>query len=130
MATIYIADDDDLIRKKIMKAKTDSGPTEKGMPKPDYIENLFHLMQLVSNYEVVAEYEGQYENCSIRYGDMKKQLAEDMVAYIKPIREKAAAITNAKTYLSKVIKMGEEKARANAGETLKLVRNAMAFNYV
>ena len=61
---------------------------------------------------------------------MKKQLAEDMVAYIKPIREKAAAITNAKTYLSKVIKMGEEKARANAGETLKLVRNAMAFNYV
>ena len=130
MATIYIADDDDLIRKKIMKAKTDSGPTEKGMPKPDYIENLFHLMQLVSNYEVVAEYEGQYENCSIRYGDMKKQLAEDMVAYIKPIREKAAAITNDKTYLSKVIKMGEEKARANAGETLKLVRNAMAFNYV
>jgi len=130
MATIYIADDDDLIRKKIMKAKTDSGPTEKGMPKPDYIENLFHLMQLVSNYEVVAEYEGHYENCSIRYGDMKKQLAEDMVAYIKPIREKAAAITNDKTYLSKVIKMGEEKARANAGETLKLVRNAMAFNYV
>jgi len=130
MATLFLADEDDVIRRKVMKAKTDSGPTEKGMPKPDYIENLFHLMQLVSNYEVVAEYEGQYENCSIRYGDMKKQLAEDMVAYIKPIREKAAAITNDKTYLSKVIKMGEEKARANAGETLKLVRNAMAFNYV
>lgn len=130
MATIYIADDDDLIRKKIMKAKTDSGPTEKGMPKPDYIENLFQLMQLVSNYEVVAEFEGHYENCTIRYGDMKKQLAEDMVAFIKPIREKAAAITNDKALLSKVIKMGAEKARANAAETLRLVRKAMTFDYV
>ena len=130
MATIYIADDDDLIRKKIMKAKTDSGPTEKGMPKPDYIENLFHLMQLVSNYEVVAEFEGHYENCTIRYGDMKKQLAEDMVAFIKPIREKAAEITNNKALLSKVIKMGADKARANATETLRLVRKAMTFDYV
>ena len=130
MVTLYIADDDDLIRKKIMKAKTDSGPTEKGMPKPDYIENLFSLMQLVSNYEIVAEFETAYENCTIRYGDMKNQLAEDMAAFVKPIREKAAAIENDKAYLSKVIKMGEEKARASAAETLKLVRSAMGLNYV
>ncbi len=130
MATIYLADDDELIRKKIMKAKTDSGPTEKGMPKPDYIQNLFSLMQLVSNYEVVAQFESNYENCSIRYGDMKKQLAEDMVAFVKPIREKAEAIENDKAYLTKVIKTGAEKARASAAETLRLVRNAMSLNYV
>ncbi|MBV9960959.1 MAG: tryptophan--tRNA ligase, partial [Parafilimonas sp.] len=130
MATIYLNDDDDLIRKKIMKAKTDSGPTEQGMPKPDYIQNLFTLMQLVSHYDVVASFEGNYENCSIRYGDMKKQLAEDMVAFIKPIREKAAAIENDKTYLTKVIKTGAEKARANASKTLELVRKAMHLNYV
>ena len=130
MATIYLNDDDDLIRKKIMKAKTDSGPTEKGMPKPDYIENLFTLMQLVSKVEDVARFETDYENCSIRYGDMKKQLAEDMVTFLKPIREKATAIKNDKTYLTKIIKIGEEKARASAAKTLNLVREAMGLNYV
>jgi len=130
MATIYLADDDDLIRKKIMKAKTDSGPTERGMPKPDYIENLFALMMLVSNYEMVADFESAYENCSIRYGDMKRQLAEDMVVFIKPIREKAKAIENDKAYLAKVINKGKEKARANAIETLNIVRKAMGIDYV
>jgi tryptophanyl-tRNA synthetase len=130
MATIYLNDDDDLIIKKIMKAKTDSGPTEQGMPKPDYIENLFSMMQLVSKYEDVARFESNYENCSIRYGDMKKQLAEDMVAFIKPIREKAASIKNDKAYLSDIIKKGQEKARASASVTLNIVKHAMGFNYV
>ena len=53
-----------------------------------------------------------------------------MVAFIKPIREKAAEITNNKALLSKVIKMGADKARANATETLRLVRKAMTFDYV
>jgi len=87
-------------------------------------------MQLVTNYEVVAEFENSYENCSIRYGDMKKQLAEDMVAFVKPIREKAEAIENDKAYLTKVIKTGEEKARESAAETLRHVRKAMGLNYV
>lgn len=130
MATIYLADDDDLIRKKIMKAKTDSGPTEPGTPKPDYIENLFLLMQLVSGAEVVSKYQQDYENCTIRYGDMKKKLAEDMAAFIRPIREKAKAIENDKEYLTYVIKKGGEKARANAMKTIKLIRDAMNLNYV
>ena len=79
---------------------------------------------------MVAEFETAYENCSIRYGDLKKQLAEDMVAFIKPIREKAASIENDKAYLTKVIRMGEEKARASASATLKLIRKAMGLNYV
>ena len=48
-ATLYLADDDELIRKKVMKAKTDSGPTEPNTAKPDYIENIFQLMKLVSD---------------------------------------------------------------------------------
>jgi tryptophanyl-tRNA synthetase len=100
------------------------------MPKPDYIENLFALMRLVSHYDVVAQFETDYENCTIRYGDMKKQLAEDIAIFIKPIREKAKAIENDKVYLTNVIKKGEEKARANAVEMIKLVRKAMGLNYV
>jgi tryptophanyl-tRNA synthetase len=126
MATLYLADEDDLIRKKVMKAKTDGGPTSDNMPKPDYIENFFLLMKLVSKAEVVKFYEEAYNNCSIRYGDMKKQLAEDMVAFIAPIREKAASIQHDDIYLSAIMKQGAEKARVSAEKTMELVRTAMA----
>ncbi|TAE60345.1 MAG: tryptophan--tRNA ligase, partial [Bacteroidetes bacterium] len=75
LATLYLADEDDAIRKKIMRAKTDSGPTEPNTQKPDYITNLFTLLQLVSTTDTVEKFETDYNNCVIRYGDMKKQLA-------------------------------------------------------
>lgn len=96
MATIYLADDDEMIRKKVMKAKTDAGPTQPNMPKPDYIQNIFQLMQLVSNSDAIRHFEQAYDTCAIRYGDMKKQLAEDMVGFIAPIRERAENIRNDK----------------------------------
>lgn len=129
MNTLYLADDDDLVRKKIMKAKTDSGPTEPNSVKPDYIANMFTLMGLVSDAEVSQKFEADFNNCVIRYGDMKKQLAEDMVRFMAPIREKAQAIQQDKAFLAKVIATGKEKARASASETLKLVREAMGVNY-
>src|SRR5574343_1761770 len=93
-AAIYLADADELIRKKIMKAKTDQGPETPNSEKPDYIQNLFTMMKLVSSPDTLAKFEADFNassqgNCIIRYGDMKKQLAEDMVQFIKPIREKA-----------------------------------------
>ncbi len=129
MNTLFLADDDDLIRKKIMKAKTDSGPTETNSAKPDYIENIFTLLKLVSEESILNKFETDFNNCVIRYGDLKKQLAEDMVNFIKPIREKAADIQNNKTLLSKIIHQGAEKARASASATLTEVRNAMRLNY-
>lgn len=128
-ATIYLADTDDLIRKKIMKAKTDAGPAEKNAPKPDYIENLFLLMKLVSAPDVIASFEQAYENCVIRYGDMKKQLAEDMVAFVAPIREKAESIRNDRALLRSVMEKGAEKAGQSAKETMALVREHMGLNY-
>lgn len=128
-ATLYLSDDDDLIRKKVMKAKTDSGPTKKNSAKPDYIENLFLLMKLVSDEDVVKKFDDDFNNCSIRYGDMKKQLAEDMIRFITPIRQKADAIRNDERYLKKVMEKGAEKARKSAHVTMELVRNAIGFNY-
>lgn len=129
MATLYLADDDDLIRKKVMKAKTDSGPTENNSAKPVYIENIFLLMKLVSPPEVVAKYEEDYNHCNIRYGDMKKQLAEDMVKFISPIREKVNNILNDGNYLKKVMEQGAEKANKSAEATIKMVRKAIGLNY-
>jgi tryptophanyl-tRNA synthetase len=125
MATLYLADDDESIRKKIMKAKTDSGPTEPNSVKPDYIENLFTLMKLVSGEDVFKKFDTDFNGCTIRYGDMKKQLAEDMANFIKPIREKAADIQNNKELLDKITKQGAEKARASASATIEFVRKAI-----
>ena len=129
LATLYLADTDELIAKKVMKAKTDAGPTSPGMPKPDYIENIFQLMKLVCDQNVIDHFEEAYQNCNIRYGDLKKQLAEDMVKFISPIREKAESIRNDKKYLAEVMEMGAVKANASASETMNLVRAAMGLNY-
>ena len=129
LATLYLADTDELITKKVMKAKTDAGPTSPGMPKPDYIQNIFQLMKLVCDQNAIDYFEEAYQNCNIRYGDLKKQLAEDMVKFISPIREKAESIRNDKKYLSQVMEMGAVKANASAAETMNLVRAAMGLNY-
>ncbi len=129
MSTLFLSDEDDAIRKKVMKAKTDSGPTESNTPKPDYIENIFGLMKLVSAADVIAKYESDYDNCVIRYGDLKKQLAEDMVKFIAPIRAKINTILPDKKYLKQVMEQGAAKANKSAGETMKLVREAMGLKY-
>jgi tryptophanyl-tRNA synthetase len=128
-ATLYLADEDDVIRKKVMKAVTDGGPTTPNMPKPDYIENIFLLMKLVSKEEILQKFETDYNNCTIRYGDMKKQLAEDMVDFISPIREKVNAILGNEKYLKEVMEKGAEKARKSAQATIQMVREAMGLNY-
>ena len=126
-ATLYLSDDDELIRKKVMKAKTDSGPTEPNTPMPDYIENIFLLMKLVSAEDVVAKYQGDYNNCIIRYGDMKKQLAEDIIKVTTPVRERIEGYLADNDYLRKVAKMGADKARESASKTIKDVRSIIGF---
>ncbi len=129
MATLYLADDDDVIRKKVMKAKTNEGPSLPNTPKPAEIENIFALMKLVSHSSTLEKFETDYNSCNIRYGDMKKQLAEDMVNFIAPIRKKAAELLADPAYLQAVMKKGAESARASAAKTMDIVRQAMGLNY-
>ena len=128
-ATLYLSDDDDIIRKKVMRAKTDSGPTAPNSPKPDYIENIFLLMRLVSKQDTVKKFDDDYNNCTIRYGDMKKQLGDDMVKFISPIREKVDSILGDEKYLKEIMNQGAEKARKSARATMELVRDAMGLKY-
>lgn len=129
MATLYLADDDEMIRKKVMKTKSDAGPTAPNSVKPEIIENIFALMKLVSAADVLAKFETDYNDCSIRYGDMKKQLAEDMVNFIAPIRDKVNAILADEKYLKEVMEQGAEKARTSARATMELVRQGIGLNY-
>ena len=131
--TIFLADDDEQIRKKIMKAMTDQGPLTSHSVKPDYIQNLFTLLSQVSSADTVEKFEADFNassagNCIIRYGDLKKQLAADMAAFIAPIRAKAADLQENKELLKKITRQGAEKAHARGSETLRLVREAIGMN--
>lgn len=124
---VFLADDPKEIRKKVMRAVTDTGPTEPNSPKSDPVENLFSLMKVVSSPDVVSYFDEQYNACTIRYGDMKKQLAEDIVRFTSPLREKILELSANEAYLSKVVKMGAEKARESGAKTVKEVREIIGF---
>ncbi len=124
---IFLCDEDKVIRKKVMKAVSDSGPTVPNQEKPEAIQNLFTLMNIVSTPDTVEHFNGLYNTCEIRYGDMKKQLAEDIIGFIAPIREKINDIYNDTDYLARVAKAGADKARESAAKTLEDVRKLIGF---
>lgn len=126
---IFLIDEPGVIRKKVMRAVTDSGPTEPNQQKPEAIENLFSLLKIVSGNEVVEHFNAQYNSCNIRYGDLKKQLAEDMVSFTQPIRERILEISANEAYISKVAQMGAEKARESAAKTIREVREIIGFRH-
>lgn len=124
---IYLIDDEKTISKKVMRAVTDAGPTEPNSEKPEPIQNLFTLMEIVSAPEVYQHFDELYNDCAIRYGDMKKQLAADINAFCTPIRERILDIQGDKELLSRVARIGAEKARESASKTIDEVRHIIGF---
>lgn len=124
---IYLIDDEKAIKKKVMKAVTDAGPTEPNSVKPEPIANLFAMMDIVSTKDTYDFFNEKYNNCEIRYGDMKKQLAEDINNFCAPIRERILDIRANEEYMEKVARMGAEKASASAARTLAEVREIIGF---
>lgn len=124
---IFLADDEKVIRKKVMRAVTDSGPVEMNQEMPEPIKNLFTLLEVVSSQEVVTHFNKLYNKCEIRYGDLKKQLAEDIVKFCSPFKEKIEELSKDNDYLRKVVKEGAEKARESASKTIKEVRKIIGF---
>jgi tryptophanyl-tRNA synthetase len=124
---VLLADAPEVIRKKVMRAVTDSGPTEENQQKPEAIQNLFTLMDVVSKPETISFFDEAYNNCSIRYGDLKKQLAEDIITFTTPFRERILSLSEDTTYLQKVTKQGAEVARESARKTIGEVREIIGF---
>lgn len=124
---VYLSDEPEVIRKKVMRAVSDSGPTEDNQVKPDAIQNLFDLMKVVSAEDTYAHFDHLYNNCQIRYGDMKKQLAEDMIIATEPMRERIHAIASDTAYLRQVARHGALKARESASKTIREVREIIGF---
>ncbi len=124
---IYLIDDEKTVSKKVMKAVTDSGPTEPNSQKPEVIENLFTFLELVSTQDTYDHFNEAYNNCSIRYGDLKKQLAADINAFLKPIREQIADYSANEALLKRVAEDGAERVREHARKTIEEVRHIIGF---
>ncbi len=124
---IYLIDEPKALRKKVMRAVTDEGPKEPDSPMCEPVANLFTLLELTSTPEVVAHFRKAYADCSIRYGDLKKQLAEDILAVTTPIRERVGEILADDAVIGRAVKIGAERARARAAETLAEMKKIMGF---
>lgn len=124
---LFLADSDKEIRRKVMRAVTDSGPTEPNQKMAEPIENIFSIMKLVSEEDTYSFFLDKYNDCSIRYGDMKKQLAEDIIELISPIRARIEEIRADDAYLRKVTAESAERARQSADKTIKQVREIMGI---
>jgi tryptophanyl-tRNA synthetase len=124
---IYLYEDEKSIRKKVMRAVTDNGPEAPNSEKPEVIQNLFTLMEIASSKDTYDYFNEKWNDCSIRYGDMKKQLAEDLVNTLAPIRERIIEISSDQDKLDKIARMGAEKARESASATLREVRKIIGF---
>jgi len=124
---IFLNDDEKIIRKKVMRAVTDSGPVENHQEKPEAIQNLFTLMKIVSEKETIDEFELLYNTCKIRYGDLKNKLADDIIKFTSPIRDKIKELNSNEIYLRKVVENGAERARISAQKTMTEIREIIGF---
>lgn len=126
-ACIYLDEEPESIRKKIMKATTSATPVEPDSPKTEAVQNIFDLMKLVSSQEIIQFYEDRYNDCTIRFGDMKKQIAEDMIVFLAPIRENVLRYSSDKVLLNKILEEGNERARVSAAKTIREVREIIGL---
>lgn len=124
---VFLADAPEVIRKKVMRAVTDAGPTKPNQKKPEVIENIFFIMKLVSSPDTYKHFDDAYNNCAIRYGDMKKQLAEDIITFTTPLREKITELASDEKYIHRVAAEGAAKARESAGKTMSEARKAIGL---
>jgi tryptophanyl-tRNA synthetase len=124
---IFLADTPQVIRKKVMSAVTDAGPAEPGQAMSEPVRNLFTIMNVVSDPSVVKYFTDKHASCEIRYGDLKKQLAEDIIKSIAPVRERIDIILADDKYLAKVVREGGEKARESASRTVREVREIIGY---
>ena len=124
---IYLIDDEKTLTKKVKRAVTDGGPTEPNSTMPEPIANLFTLLKIASSEETYQHYLTAYNDCSIRYGDLKAQLAADLVALTTPIRERILELSSDQEFLNKVAREGAERARESARKTLEEVRHIIGF---
>jgi tryptophanyl-tRNA synthetase len=122
--TVYILDEADAVRKKVRSAVTDSGADVRRGPDKEGITNLIDILSVIR--EVAPEdIEGEFEGSG--YGDFKGAVADAVVEYLTPVRERYQQLRADEGAIETALAAGAEKARAIASGTLADVRDAMGI---
>jgi len=123
-AIIYLNDSDEIIKKKIRRAVTDSGEGITFTDDKAGIKNLITLYSISKNISI-KEVENEFE--SAQYGDFKSAVGNAVAEYISPIRQKFEEIRSDKKYLEEIMQSGQEKASRVAFKTLNKVYKKVGF---
>jgi len=123
---INLTDDLKTIQKRLAGAPTDSGKGET-VPTTGGVANLLKFVELFQGKDRYKQYALSYTHDGIRYGDLKKELADAIYKELKPIQTKRQELEHKTTYVDEVIKSGAEKARKIASETVKEVKEKMGL---
>jgi tryptophanyl-tRNA synthetase len=113
---VELLDEPDVIRRKIRRAKTDSGSEVLSSPEKPAITNLLNIYAGLTGLPV-SGIEAQYEGKG--YGDFKKDLGEVVVEALSPIRERALELLDDPKELDDLLESGAEKASEVAHATLR-----------
>jgi len=123
--TIEIFEPEKSVRSKVMKIVTDSTPVEA--PKDPDKCNVFALLRLFAPPEELAQWEQRYRAGGVGYGEAKKRLAELMIEYFKPYRQRRSELESNLDLVHAMLKKGAERARAVAGPTVLEARKAVGL---
>jgi tryptophanyl-tRNA synthetase len=123
--TIEIFEPEDSIRKKVMRIVTDSTPVEQ--PKDPNKCSVFALLRLVASPQELAEWESRYRTGGMGYSEAKNRLAELLIEYFGPFRQKRAELESNIDYVRKVLADGARRARTVASGTLANARKAVGL---
>jgi tryptophanyl-tRNA synthetase len=123
--TIEIFEPESSVKKKVMRIVTDSTPVEA--PKDPEKCNVFAMLKLVASPDELAQWDKRYRSGGMGYGEVKKRLAELLIAYFKPYRQKRAELEMNLDYVRDVLADGAQRARAVAAKTLEEVRYAVGL---
>jgi tryptophanyl-tRNA synthetase len=120
--TIEIFEPEKNIKNKVMKIVTDSTPVEA--PKDPNNCNVFALLKLFASEQELKQWQDRYRKGGMGYGEAKKRLAELIVEYFRPFRQKRTELENNPDYVKQTLAKGAKRARAIAVKTLLAARNA------
>jgi tryptophanyl-tRNA synthetase len=121
---IELLDPPEAIRKKVRSAVTDSGREVLARPDKPAISNLLELFSVATGRKV-GELEETYAGRG--YGDFKRDLADALVGFLAPVRERYHDLRGDPARLAAILEQGAAKAQAIARENLALARERMGF---
>jgi tryptophanyl-tRNA synthetase len=122
--TVLVLDEPDVVRKKVMSAVTDSGSEVRRGEGKEGIANLIEVLAVIRGADP-AEVEREFDGSG--YGDFKRAVADEVVEYLSPVRERYLELRPDEAELERMLGAGADKAREIARPIVAEVRDAMGI---